>query len=137
MSKIIEGTIKITVLNQFNTTFSYHKEFLLCIVYICFYLFISGKRYRVNLQFSFSRCFVIFSSFILNKHVMLCYVMLCYVMLCYAMLCYAMLCYVMLCYVMLCYVMLENYFGKSRFTRKYKPFHRKQNQAIHKSQKYP
>ena len=46
---------------------------------------ISRKHYRVNLQFSFSRCFVMFSSFILNKHVMLCYVMLRYVTLCHVM----------------------------------------------------
>ena len=48
------------------------------IVNICFYLFISGKH-RVNLQFSLSRCFVIFSSFILNKHDTLRYVTLRYV----------------------------------------------------------
>ena len=34
-------------------------------VYICFYLFISGKHHdRDNLQSSFSKCFVIFSFFI-------------------------------------------------------------------------
>ena len=44
----------------------------------CLYLFLSfitGKQYRVNLQFSFSRCLVFFCSSILNKHVMLWYVM--------------------------------------------------------------
>ena len=46
--------------------------------YLSFYL---GRHQRVNLQFSFSRCFHNFEFIILNKYVMLCYVVLCYVML--------------------------------------------------------
>ena len=36
---------------------------------LCFYL---GKHHRVNLRFSFSRCFITFSFLILNKYVILC-----------------------------------------------------------------
>ena len=98
LSRFMSALKRFLNIHQFFALFIYNVLILLIIIVIQFisckyflnvyfilyivqhiYLFLSfylGRHHRVNLQFSFSRCFYNFEFIILNKYVMLCYVML-------------------------------------------------------------